>query len=83
MAPGVARITAGFRFREFAFRAFESVLLRAIGGRRSASQFHPRSAHGAARRPDLEGWGRRDIRRRHGFSGDTMLTFIATALGKG
>jgi hypothetical protein len=83
MAPGVARITAGFRFREFAFRAFENMPLRAVGGELSDSQFHSRSAHGAARRFDLEGWGRRGVRRRHGFSGDTMLTFIATALGKG
>jgi hypothetical protein len=49
MASGIGRVIDGFRLDEFALRAFENLLLRAVGVRLSALQLHSGSTHGAAR----------------------------------
>ncbi len=64
MPPGAGRIANGFRFRELALRAFESVFLRAVGARLPACQLHSCSTHRAARRLDRLGGRRCELVRR-------------------
>ena len=69
MASGAGRVTGGFRFGEFALRAFENMLLRAVGARLPACQLHACSTHRAARRLDgFRGQGRGSVGRWHGLS---------------
>lgn len=69
MASGAGRVTGGFRFGKFALRAFENMLLRAVGARLPACQLHACSTHRAARRLDgFRGQGRGSVGRWHGLS---------------
>ena len=68
MASGIGRVIDGFRLDEFALRAFENMLLRAVGVHLSALQLHSGSTHGAARGLDrLERRCRGLVGHRHGF----------------
>ena len=81
MASGVRRATADFGLGEFALRAFESVLLRAVSARLPACQFHSRSTHRAARRLDrIE--GRRCEFVRHDFPGHDRDLRLTLQTGK-